>query len=503
MRDAVVRQFEMVATGTVAVGSVLFATLRWWSAASPPRSSIAVASVLGILIFVVFCVLLTRRLLAGLPKAYLRSVQIVASVLIAFTLVSWVGFDWLFGFGGLLGLGISFSLVTVFVIRHHRGAWEAWLVGIPAAAGLLAGLVLFTDVSTDIGNLVWASSDQGVYAGIADQLFRFRFGDFYYLLGLPALLSPVAFLLAAQSYADGLAFANAVNVVVLPLQIGIVLPLSIGLLARAASPMRRKPGFWTAGLIGAVFLCYLALPPGFVPERDARLIPLRLVGGVLGPEILGLLFLAVALAVLARPGEKWDPVLVGSILGFAVVSAERHGLLVAPFLLLMLSLRNRYRLAAKTTAVAIAIAMPQFLYFKLAYGSWLFPNRTSLQLERIDIRAVAYQDRYDFPISGEAFDVSYLDTNLPQIIFQNWWLYALLLAGVIVAFLMRPDHWRLWSYCLSVAFATVLMSAIWINIDVTWRYTWWVASLSAVPFAMVTNTYMRSLLAREGRSAVS
>jgi hypothetical protein len=373
------------------------------------------------------------------------------------------------------------------------------LVGIPATVGLLAGLILFTDVSTDIGNLVWEGSDQTSYTLLSRQLLRFQFQDFYFLVGVPALLSPVTFLLMGLSHADALTFANAVNVVVFPIQIGVFLPLSIGLLARAASPMSRKPGFWTAGLVGAVFLTYITFPPAFVPERNARLVPLRLVGGVLGPEILGLLFIAVAVAVLAMPLKQWDPVLVGSVLGVALISAERHWLLVAPFLILMFTLRSREHLPSKTMAVATAIAVPQFLYFRLAYGSWFFPNRTSVQLARIDERAVSYQDRYDFPISGEALDISYLDTNLPQILVQNWWLYALLLAGVIGAFLIRPVQWRLWSYCISAALITLFMSAIWINIDVTWRYNWWIAPLSAVPFAAVINMSTRFLLGRRGR----
>jgi hypothetical protein len=92
-----------------------------------------------------------------------------------------------------------------------------------------------------------------------------------------------------------------------------------------------------------------------------------------------------------------------------------------------------------------------------------------------------------------------LDTNLPQILVQNWWLYALLLAGVIGAFLIRPVQWRLWSYCISAALITLFMSAIWINIDVTWRYNWWIAPLSAVPFAAVINMSTRFLLGRRGR----
>jgi hypothetical protein len=195
MRRLVARQLEIVATWTVAVCSVVLVILRWWNAVNPPRLTIAIASAFGLVIFVILCVLLTRRLLTGPPTAYLRSVQIVASVLLAFTLVSWVGFDWLFGFGGLLGLGISLSLITVFVIRHHRGAWKAWLVGIPATVGLLAGLILFTDVSTDIGNLVWEGSDQTSYTLLSRQLLRFQFQDFYFLVGVPALLSPVTFLL--------------------------------------------------------------------------------------------------------------------------------------------------------------------------------------------------------------------------------------------------------------------------------------------------------------------
>jgi len=483
------------ATGTIIfIAAVALPVAHWWTVTGVPRWTLALASLVGLALFLALAVAVLRRVLVDTHHPLWRSVIVVSCTSAAVTAASWAGVATTSTPPvALLAVGSVAAAIGVSLIRHHEGLWGAWLIGAPATLLLVGGVWALVPGTPPLGELVWSTSDQTALANMTRLLLEFGFAPFYYMAGSSVVLAPAAFGVGAWNIPDAQVLANILNLLMLPSTVAVVVPVALGLCGRAVVGPGRRATTATTAAIGAVLLAYAILPPDFVLERNAELVPLRLSGLVFGPEIVGLLFVAVAVAVLADPSRPWSPVLVGSLTGLAAISTERNLLLVLPFALLLLTVPGQRARIARAGAVAVAVVLPQLLYFRLRYDSWIFPNRHQPWAEERADRAVSlYSENYDFPIEGRPLDTAYLSTNLPATLAGNWWLLGLLVLGVAIAWSLDPRRWRLWAFCLGVSTALVLLSAAFINIVVSWRYNFLVAPLAAVPaLAAVSMTWSR------------
>lgn len=467
-----------LAAGIILGCAVLLPLWRWAGLTGDTSTGLTIASAVGLMAFTTLVFVVVHWMFRSKSRPALRAATFVfltwsavttMSLLVpAFESVSLV----------LLMSGAVLAGLMLWPVTSHRTLGEFWREGIPASILLLVALVAAGMASAGVQSFIWDGADQIEYAAIARKLLSYDFGRFYFLLGVPATLAPAALMLEGGQYADRLQYANAMNQLMLIPQLAVALPLAIGCLARSASGRLARWRIVGALGIALVMQAYLLLPPSYVPERNASLVPLRLTGAVIGPDVIGLLFVAVAAWALVR--RTVNPVIVGVISGLTLMASERHVVLVVPLFLVLLTLPSERTKAFIASGLAAAVLLPQFLYFRLSYGSWVFPNRQAIQAQRVEDRITSYADQYDFQISGEAFDWRYLPTNLERIVTENWWMWLLLLIGAVLAFRFRREAWRAWLYAVGVSTLLLVISSGWINIVVTWRYLWWTAPLTGL-----------------------
>lgn len=429
---------------------------------------------------VVISSLVAAQLLCYSRHRLCRSVRLVAHCVVAMALLSLLRIDGQ-SVATLFVLGVGGAAAALWVVNRHQGLRAAWQVGAPVTVALLLGVVLLTGVSTDIGGLVWAGSDQGELASTTRDLLEMNITASYFELGVPLLIMPAGFVVNAWEFVDRVALANSINVLLMPFHLFVVLPTCIGLLSRSIAPDARRLRTGVAALIALVLAAYLVFPPGFVPERNASLVPLRLMGAVFGPEVLGLVSISTAAVILSNPRRDWNPLLVGLVLGVAGISHERHLLLIAPFVGLMLTVREKRLETFKTIFYTGLIVVPQFAFWAIAHGSWWFPNRGSVWSSAwASERAEEFSGSFGQTIDGSAMSVDYLVTNLPIVIEGSMWLFFLFVVSLGAVAVMDPERWRLWSFCGAAGILSLLIACSWINVVATWRYLWCLAPLTAI-----------------------
>lgn len=454
--------------------------VTWRYALGEPGWPETIAAGASATALIVVSSLVAAQLLGFSRHRLCRSVRLVAYTVVLIALLSLLGIDGQ-SVATLFVLGVGGAAAALWVVHRHEGLRAAWQVGAPVTVPLLLGIVLLTGVSTDIGGLVWAGSDQGELASTTRDLLEMNSTTSYFGLGVPLLIMPAAFVVNAWEFVDRLALANTINVLLMPFHLLVVLPTCIGLLSRSVAPDRRRLRTGTAALVALVLAAYLVFPPGFVPERNASLVPLRLMGAVFGPEVLGLVAISTAAVILSNPRRDWNPLLVGLILGVAGISHERHLLLIAPFVGLLLTVREKRLEAFKTIFYAGLIVGPQFAFWAIAQGSWWFPNRGSVWSGAwASERSEEFSAFFGQTIDGSAMGVGYLLTNLPIVIEGSLWLFFLFVVSLGAVAVMDPERWRLWSFCGAAGILSLLIASSWINVVATWRYLWWLAPLTAI-----------------------
>lgn len=474
-----------VSAATVATAVLIW---RWWVAVGIPPLPQAAVSAVAVATWLAVCTVILRRIIGNWPTAVLA--VSIGSVVVAG--VSAAGADSRLPNVGLVAGGVVLATGMLAIASRSTTLWSAWKTGLPAA-GVVVLAALAAAGWPDLSQLVWDGSDQDAIAAMLSSLLRLEFDTFYFTLGLPALLAPVGFALNGWETIDRHILAGAINLVVLPATVMVVLPTAIGLCVRAIR------GRWRSALVvAAVMSAYLLMPPGYVPERNAMLVPLRLSGLVYGPEVVGLIMIAVSVWMLAR--RRWDPILLGILAGLGAVTHERHALLLLPAALLLFTLGNRYE-TVKTGLVAAAVTVPQVLYWRVVYGGWLLPNRMHVwEGGRAADRAEAYASRYNTAISGDPVDSVYLAANLPQVTTGLLWLLVLAATAAVLLWLLDRSRWRVWAYTATVTLATVTVAAAWINLTVSWRYAWWAAPATGLALAGVARRLQPDVQAWSRRS---
>jgi hypothetical protein len=244
--------------------------------------------------------------------------------------------------------------------------------------------------------------------------------------------------------------------------------------ATGVRPAAARVGAGIVVAAGLVFAYALVVPP-YVPDRHAGLVPRRLLGLVYGAEPLGYVALAGAMLVLARRDRPWNPVAVGLLTGLALTLHERFAPSAALFLVLLLVVqRAHWRRAPAAAAAALAAFLPQLLYFRLVYGGWLFPNRDAQWDNGGDGEQwlVTARERFGLPRAEHPsrISVDYLGVNGADMLATYWPALVALVLAVVVLLWRRPRQWPLWLFCVGHIVLTALISGMYINVVVTWRY---------------------------------
>jgi hypothetical protein len=370
----------------------------------------------------------------------------------------------------VLAGGLAAAAVVVAMTRWIR---EVWLTGLPAVVVLVTVVVGVADTSA-WPDLVWERADQIALTETAFSLLAGDANRFHYLLALPAGLA--AIITVSGFSGTAIDVANSLNLVLLPVTVGVIVPASFGLFGR--SVVRGPSATVWATLLAIPTALYLAFPPDWVPERNAALVPLRLTGLVYAPEVLALLLAAIGAYVLAR--RTWSWTILGVTMGSIVAVHERHLLIAAPLVCLLFTLDRRC--AARTSLVAAACLVPQLMYFRLVYGGWFFPNRSHVWDQRTASWARRASDRYDVGTDApNRLDLAYVSTNLPDVLAGTWWLWLPAAVGFVAALLLRRSDWRLWLFCGALTAVVVVSSAAYINLVVQWRYNFLAIPLMFLP----------------------
>lgn len=375
--------------------------------------------------------------------------------------------------------------------RRPRHLWWQLLAGVGVWN---AGLALYVTVGPGLpgwDELVWDTADQIGLFRYAVDLLEGEFGAFSYLLGVPMLLAPVALVTGFDGLGQ-VGSANLANTFVAPVQTAIVMPMFVLCVARAAcraAGVRPSAARVVAGMAvvtGLVF-AYTMVTPGYVLERNADLVPRRVLGVVYGPGPLGFAALAAATLVLARCDRHWPVVPLGVVAGLVALLHERYlPTVLLFFLLVFLSSPRRWRVVA-AAAVAVVTFSPQLAYFRGVYGGWLFPNRNA-QWEAGDRLAMwgnVAHERFGLPadVRPPRMSLDYLPVNGADMLGAYWPVLVLTAAALLLLVWRRPNQWPVWALCGGHFAFVFLQSAMYINVIVTWRYNSLV--LPVVAFVLV------------------
>ncbi len=471
------------------VVAVAMLIARWWYVVGIPPLNIGIPVVVVIAGLVYLAIDVLRRVVFS----DIVATSIILITVLASTIISWSGFikqnPTSFT---LTTVGLFFTVILITVIRHNATLWKSWKEGLIGAVILFIGLFLL-GITQPYGEWVWSSADQLHIAGTARSLLVFNFDLFHFQLGLPLLLAPFIMIANLWQVQDAHLLANLLNSMVLPVHIIIIVPLIIGLIVRTVADKYRV-------LYGAVagmgLLAYRLFPPAFVPSRNEAIVPLGFYGLIYSPEIIGLLFVAIAVRVLYR--LSWNPVVVGALAGITLWTSERHLLVVGPLLALLFTVPTKRMDALRTSVVAGLVMIPQLLYFRIFYKGWLFPNREYIWERHAERWVGAVENRYGFiPVElPERIDLAYLPTNLPQVLIGNWWWLTLFIGVIIAAFYILNRKWRLWVFCSIVVASHIILSTVYINIVVSWRYNFIVMPLVIAVTIAVTATLSRRYITK-------
>lgn len=362
-------------------------------------------------------------------------------------------------------------------------------------AAVVVAVVWSQKVHVPLGELVWHPSDQREYALSAHQLVAANPGQGRYPLGLPLILSPYALL--ADSYvgssdlvldrdrAEIVLAANRLNVATLPTMLSIT-AIGFWLAARAAvaSVGARLRGLQLAVVIVPMVVAalYLLCPPGFTTDRNAGLVPRRLLGIVFSSEPLTYVYAGAVLLLVAsatRSGRAWSPWLVGGASGLAVMLRESNIILVALVFGVLLTVPGRRRLVGRTVVAAGAVMAIQAAYFLHVYGDPIMPNREIYNGE--NWREYA-ESRYgwDLPAPPPRMDASFIQTNLADVLGSYWVAAVLVLAAAAFVAIRHPPQWRTWLLAVTSSCTFLVFHAAYVHHLPIYRYNWAVVPMVSV-----------------------
>jgi hypothetical protein len=485
-----------VLVGTVALWLVAVALLvdAWREVVDPDGAAVAfgalaVATVLALVWYLDHCLFRPDPERIGL---YLVGLGTTTAAVAA---VAWLGAHDVLEFPSmrLLAVGVCLARPLVGAVQtslRPRATWWQLLGAIVVWNVVLAVYVTFGTDLPSWGVLVWEGSDQGALIRQTHALVHGDFGTFTYQIGLSVLLAPGAVLAETAigvpplretigGAPNSVTHANLVNTLFVPIYAVVVMPAVIWGVAQAA--LRSVADRVTSArvAVGAVLTAvivvgYTWLPPDHVPARHADLVPRRLLGLVFSMEPLGMLALAGAMLLLARRDDAWHAVPAGVVAGYMAMLSERFIPTVLLFIGLLLLMKAHRRRALIVAAVAFLAFLPQLLYFRFAYGGWLFPNRETQWVSQDKAAAWSEHTQARFGLAEGAepsrMSLDYLATNGADMVQGHWPMLILLTVSLGVLCWRRPRQWPLWSFCAGHIVIVGLMSAVYINIVVTWRY---------------------------------
>jgi hypothetical protein len=377
------------------------------------------------------------------------------------------------GFGPVLAVAVAVALARPDRGKVLRFGWSALVW-----AGAVTLYWALTD-SPSIDRLVWDASDQVHYHRIGINLLQGQVIEFRYMIGLPLLLG--AFDVLGGVRDGSIPATQDVNVVALPTFLLLVGPVVVHCAASAIGRATRRVGATAYGAFSVAvtggLIAYAAISPGWVPARNADLVPRRLLGLVFAPEPLTAAFYAGALWIVATAGDRrpgrWDATAVGLASGIVILLREPNVALVA--LTAVLAVRSRevlVRVGVAAVAAAVVVA-GQLLVWQSTFGKLLAPNREAqwdepirrLKWSRIAAERYGYEGSAPPRVSWD-----WAATNLRIVIGP----YAVVLVVVgllaLVALLRHREQWRLWFLVVAFTAGTVLFNASYINIEVLFRY---------------------------------
>jgi hypothetical protein len=316
-------------------------------------------------------------------------------------------------------------------------------------------------------DLVWEAADQRQYVlqgvGLTSGSLEER-----YPLGMALLLMPFVLLADAAitqpssqtGLLVGLSETRLVNQVVMPVSL-LVVALMLDVTARLATRLVGASGarhFATAlVLVTVVVAGYLLLPGEFVPERNAQLVPRRLLGLVFSYEPIVNLVLAglgVALLPRERPVAAAAPVTVA---GFAVLAimlreptaaSRRAGAVIA---------------AAGAGFLAVALGISAAARGSVSGRGDVYDGELLRPLAEV-------RYGWDSPASPPQLSPAYLLTNLAEQSPLPLVAVGAVLVAAVVVVLGRRQDWRPWAYLLAITLGSLAVHAMWVNIVVTFRY---------------------------------
>lgn len=488
------------ALATIALAGLLDAWRR-----STGRSAVGELVAAGVVIALVLALVLCmdRALFAPTPERSSLHLLGLGSTVAGLAALAWIGVATDVDVRVIRALAVGLCVARPLIggvqssQRPRRIWWQLGGAVVLWNVALAAYLVVGPDLPP-WGLLVWETSDQADFYEMSVSLLRGRFERFDYQLGMPALVAPAS-LLTSHGVDDPtlptgrglLAGANLANTFLLPVFAIVVLPAFLWLVARAACHgigVRARSVHVGVGmaLTAVAVHAYLLRPPDYVAARNASLVPRRVLGLVFSMEPLGFVALAAGLVVLARRDRTWSPAVVGLLAGLTATLSERFIPTILLFVAVLFAVRAQRRLAIRAAAVGFLAFLPQLLYFRLVYGGWWFPNRAvQWGVLRPALWSQTATERFGLPEGTIPRRVSldYVATNGTDMLDAHGAVIVLLAVSVAILLILHPRQWPLWLFCVGHIAVTGLLSAMYINIVVTWRYN--TAALPAIALLVI------------------
>jgi hypothetical protein len=303
----------------------------------------------------------------------------------------------------VMASGITAIRVGLLLYRSDRLNIARYLLSLASMAACIAAVIVMQPDSRDalrnmgLHEIVWSRADQLVYVKqardmLAGDLSRYQYSPGYAFSLIPNLL---LFLpnLGAKYGQNLFTFSNNMNLSLLALYLGVLLPASLMLLSRAVCEClgpRSKTGLLCSLLapsfLALCFFLYAIYVPEWMSPRNYILGIRRLLGLSYAPETLSLLLTSFLLAAAARPNvlSTKKSVIYGLISGLLLIVSERNIVFVAAFgCILLLAAREfplryvaRCMVAFAASAAAFMSAYP--LYTKLIYGGFFVSARSQI-----------------------------------------------------------------------------------------------------------------------------